>query len=286
LPGRSTVPVLLPAKSLHGVVQGKLPLNTNKQYQTVVNNKIITTLAQQFHQTPQNLKSATMHSLQLAFEIFQNRDGYFEKVSEDKYPKTIIKGQVLFIFLAAFVYGVIMGSYNGPAQAISSGIKLSLLIFLTLLICFPAFYIVQLLLGSKMKLKQLIIMLLGGFVMLTTILVAFAPIVLFFQLSRSPYSFLQLLHFFVFVFAGIWSMRVVVETLKTACEKKNIYPKIGLTIFRLWIFILAFVGIQLSWNLRPFIGTREIPFEIFRDTTQNNIYATLIGAIGRLLDAN
>jgi hypothetical protein len=145
---------------------------------------------------------------------------------------------------------------------------------------------VQLLLGSKMKLRQLAIILLGGFVMLTTILVAFAPIVLFFQLSNSPYSFLQLLHFFVFVFAGIWSMRTVVETLKVACEKKNIYPKIGITIFRIWIFILAFVGIQLAWNLRPFIGARDLPFEWLREGTQTNIYATLIGAVGKLLMGN
>lgn len=227
-----------------------------------------------------------MHALQLAFEIFQNRDVYFEKVSEDKYPRVIIKGQIILIFLAAFIYGIIMGSYNGLAQAFSSGIKLILLILLTLSICFPSFYIVQLLLGSKMKLRQLIIILLGGFVMLSTILVAFAPIALFFQLSSSPYAFLQLLHFFVFVFAGIWSMRTVAETLKIACEKKNIYPKIGLTIFRLWIFILAFVGIQLSWTLRPFIGSKEIQFEIFRESTQTNIYATLIGAVGRLLNGN
>lgn len=227
-----------------------------------------------------------MYALKLAFEIFQKRDVYLEKVSEDSYPKAIIKGQIIFIFLAAFIYGVIMGSYNGVAQAFSSGIKLIALIFLTLLICFPSFYVVQLLLGSKIKLQQLIIILLGSFVMLTTILVAFAPITLFFQLSNSPYSFLQLLHFFVFVFAGAWSMRTVAEILKIACEKKNIYPKIGLIIFRVWIFILAFVGIQLSWNLRPFIGAKDLAFEIFRDSTQTNIYATLFGALGRLLQGH
>jgi hypothetical protein len=227
-----------------------------------------------------------MHAVQLAFEIFQNRERYLDRVSEDNYPPSIIKGQLLLIFVAAFIYGLIMGSYNGVPQAFSSGVKLIVLILLTLCICFPSFYIVQLLLGSKMKLRQLIVILLGSFVMLTTILVAFAPIVLFFQLSRSPYAFLQLLHFFVFVFAGIWSMRTVVETLKIACEKKNIYPKIGLTIFRFWIFILAFVGIQLSWNLRPFIGSKHLTFEIFREGTQTNIYATLIGAVGRLLQGN
>ncbi len=224
-----------------------------------------------------------MHALQLAFEIFQNRDNYFEKVSSDQYPQSIIKGQIILIIIASVVYGLIMGSYNGLYQALSSGVKLVVLIFLTLIICFPSFYIVQLLLGSKMKLRQLAVMLLGGFVMLTTILVAFAPIVLFFQLSNSPYAFLQLLHFFVFVFAGIWSMRTVVEALKLACEKKNIYPKIGLTIFRVWIFILAFVGIQLSWNLRPFIGSKDMKFEIVRKDTQTNIYTILIGAAGRLL---
>lgn len=225
-----------------------------------------------------------MQSVLLAFEIFQQRDHYLEKVSNDEYPTSIIKGQVLLIFAGALIYGLIMGSYNGPMQSFSSGVKLVGLIFLTIAICFPSFYIVQLLLGSKIKLRQLIILLLGGFVMLTTILVAFAPIALFFQLSNSPYSFLQLLHFFVFIFAGIWSMRTVVETLKIACEKKNIYPKIGITIFRIWIFILAFVGIQLSWNLRPFIGSRMMIFEWFRSETQSNIYATLIGAIGRLLN--
>lgn len=227
-----------------------------------------------------------MNSLQLAFEIFQNRDRYFEKVSEDNYSGSVIKGQVLLILTGGLVYGMIMGSYNGAAQSFSSGIKLVGLIFLNLAICFPSFYIVQLLLGSKMKFRQLAIILLGGFVMLTTILVAFAPIALFFQLSNSPYSFIQLLHFFVFVFAGIWSMRTVVETLKIACEKKNIYPKIGITIFRIWIFILAFVGIQLAWNLRPFIGARELPFEWLREGTQTNIYATLIAAVGKLFQGN
>ncbi|MGC4102088.1 hypothetical protein [Ferruginibacter sp.] len=101
-----------------------------------------------------------MQSLLLAFEIFQNRDRYFENVSEDKYPRSIITGQLILIFIAAFIYGTIMGSYNGVAQAISSGIKLVALIFITVSICFPSFYIVQLLLGSKMKLKQLVIILL------------------------------------------------------------------------------------------------------------------------------
>jgi hypothetical protein len=224
-----------------------------------------------------------VHALQLAFEVFQDRENYFEKIGEDAYPTDILKGQLALIALGGAAYGLVMGSYNSVLQAISSALKLPTLIFVTLLICFPSFYIVQLLLGSKMRIRQLAIMLLGGFVMLTTILTAFAPISLFFQLSGSPYAFLQLLHFGIFAFAGFWSMRVVAEALQNAFEKKNIYPKIGITVFRIWIFILAFVGIQLSWNLRPFIGSQEMAFEWFRQGTQGNIYATLLSAIGRLM---
>lgn len=224
----------------------------------------------------------TTNSLQLAFEVFQNRESYFEKVAEDTYPKAILTGQIALIAIASAAYGLVMGSYNGPMQSISSGLKLPALVFVSLAICFPSFYIVQLLLGSKMTLRQLAVMLLGGFVMMTTILLAFAPISLFFQLSGSPYTFLQLLHFGIFAFAGFWSMRTVLEALANACEKKGIYPKTGLTVFRLWIFILAFVGIQLSWNLRPFIGSKEMVFEWLRSETQSNIYATLFGALGNL----
>lgn len=227
--------------------------------------------------------SSVKDSLQMAFEVFQDRAAYFEKVGEDAYPTAIIRGQLLIIIGAAMIYGAVMGSYNGGLQAISSALKLPALVLFTLFICFPSFYIVQLLLGSTMKLRQLSVILFGGFVMLTILLLAFAPISLFFQLSGSPYAFLQLLHFIIFTFAGFWSMRTVSEALTTACEKRGIYPKIGITVFRIWIFILAFVGIQLSWNLRPFIGSQDMAFEWFRSGTQGNIYATLFAALGRLM---
>ena len=220
--------------------------------------------------------------LKQAFEVLSERDLHFEKIGKDSYGNRIIWGQILLIFLFTFFYGLIMGSYNSAQQALVTGIKLWVLLFLTLSICFPSFYIVQLILGSKIKIRQLLILLLSGFVMTTTIMVAFAPIVLFFQLSGDNYAFLQLLHVFVFFFSGFFGMRVVLEALKTTFEQNNVYPKIGITVFRIWIIIFAFVGIQLSWNLRPFIGSKEMPFELFRSNTQGNFYSTVFGALGRL----
>lgn len=217
-----------------------------------------------------------------AFDVLQNRDEHFEKIGQDVYPTSLIRNQLLLIFFFTFFYGAIMGSYNSLLQSVSSGVKLWILMILTLIICFPSFYIVQLILGSKIKIRQLLILILSGFVMTSIIMVAFAPIVLFFQLSGGNYAFLQLLHVGILLFAGFFGMRAVLDALKTTFEHNGVYPKIGLKIFQIWVLIFAFVGMQLSWNLRPFVGSKEMPFELLRSNTQGNFYSTVFGAIGQM----
>ena len=43
---------------------------------------------------------------------------------------------------------------------------------------------------------------------------------------------------------------------------------------------------QLSWNLRPFIGSKDLPFELFRTETRGNFYTTVFGAIGQLFNVD
>jgi hypothetical protein len=209
------------------------------------------------------------------FKVFQNRDEYFELLSQGKYSKNFLLKQIGIILLFAFIYGVVMGSYNSFLQSIVTGVKVPVLITLALLICFPALYVIQYILGSKMGLVQMIIMILSGFLMFSSILVSFAPIVLFFMITGNDYNFLKLLHVAIFTFSGIFGMRIILEALKFSCEKKNIYPKIGLNIFKFWIFVFAFVGMQLAWNLRPFLGDKNEEFELFRER-EGNFYKAVV----------
>ncbi|MEO0474246.1 MAG: hypothetical protein AAF206_31855, partial [Bacteroidota bacterium] len=127
------------------------------------------------------------------------------------------------------------------------------------------------------------IMLLSGLVMTSTIMLAFGPIVLFFQLSGGNYNFLQLLHVGIMIFSGIFGMRVVLDALRNACDNQAVYPKVGLSVFKIWVIIFALVGFQLSWNLRPFLGQKEQPFEIVRTDTRGNVYSTIFRSMGSLL---
>jgi hypothetical protein len=219
------------------------------------------------------------------FPSFQNKDDYFEKIiSEDNSSGKILS---LYILMNCFsvLYGLAMGSYHGFEQAISAGIKIPVLFSLSLIICLPAFFIIQYTLGSRLKLFQMIAVICSGFVLTTAIMVAFVPIVVFFLLTGSNYYFLQLLHILIFIIAGIFGMKTIVDALKYTCEKKGVYPKIGVEVFKFWVVILGIVGIQLAWNLRPFTGDKGKPFALFRNY-EGNFYTAVIYSVNQLLSGN
>ena len=48
------------------------------------------------------------------------------------------------------------------------------------------------------------------------------------------------------------------------------------TLLRAWIVIYAFVGIQMGWLLRPFVGDPGIPTRFFREDTWGNAYIKVV----------
>jgi len=129
----------------------------------------------------------------------------------------------------------------------------------------------------------MVFIILSGFVLTSAIAISFAPIVILFQVTGGNYHFLQLLHVAIFIFSGIFGMRLMVEALKFACEKKDIYPHIGVNVFRIWMIILAFVGIQIAWNLRPFLCNKTEEFKLFRKY-EGNFYTAIIYSVQQLVN--
>jgi hypothetical protein len=214
------------------------------------------------------------------FKIFQDTETLFDERTNEQSNK-IILNQILIICAFTFLYGAVMGSYHSFLQSIMAGLKIIFLFLCTIIICFPSFYVIQQVLGSKMNLRQMIIIVLSGFVLTSEIALSFSPIIILFQITGSNYHFLQLLHVAVFLFGGIFGMRLMIEALKFACEKKDIYPHIGVTVFRIWIIILAFASIQLAWNLRPFLANKNEEFKLFRKY-EGNFYTAIIYSVQQL----
>lgn len=215
------------------------------------------------------------------FKIFQNTESFFEERDKER-SKRLIINQLLIICVFTFLYGVVMGSYHSFLQSLVSGIKVTFLFLITILICFPSFFVIQQVLGSRMTFRQMINIILSGFVLTSAIAISFSPIIILFQVTGGNYHFLQLLHVAIFIFSGIFGMRLMIEALKYACDKKDIYPQVGVTVFRIWIIILAFVGIQLAWNLRPFLSDKNEEFKLFR-RYEGNFYTAIIYSVQQLV---
>lgn len=214
----------------------------------------------------------------LSLEFFPrmtNRDDFFERLLQPDHALGRIANQFLQLLVFSFLYGASMGAYNSVLQAVVAGCKTAFLFTLVLVICFPAFFIIQYILGSRLSIGQMVSIVLSGFVLTGAIMLSFVPVVVFFLLTGGNYYFLQLLHIAVFLLSGVFGMKTIIDALKYSCEKRSVYPHTGVVVFRFWVVIMVFVGIQLAWNLRPFMGDRGEPFMLFRHY-EGNFYTALI----------
>jgi hypothetical protein len=53
-------------------------------------------------------------------------------------------------------------------------------------------------------------------------------------------------------------------------------------MFWSWTVIYCFVGSQVAWTLRPFVGFPGAPFELFRQLG-GNFYTNVLASLGEIL---
>ena len=219
----------------------------------------------------------------LLIRLLRERDAVFEEIIEHKevWRKAWVFLLASFLMMAA--YGFPMGLFNGIPQAAASTLKFPLLFFLTLAICYPALFVLNNLFGSKIGFAQTTALILASMTYAGMLLAGFAPIVLLFVISGSDYAFLKLLHVAFCGIAAASGLISMYRGLVIVCEKHDVYPRLAMRTFRVWLLLFAFVGAQMSWNLRPFIGAKELPFQIFR-AQEGNFYKAVLQAVLELAD--
>ncbi|HEV2749491.1 MAG TPA: hypothetical protein VGV12_03095 [Gemmatimonadales bacterium] len=217
--------------------------------------------------------------------LLSDREKFFEEVVEGIALRSKLRYAVLTIILLAGFFGLVSGAYSGPAQAVSAAVKLPFLFFATFAVCFPAFFVVQVLVGSRLRLLQVAVLVFGALALTCVLLAAFVPITAFFLVTGANYYFQHLLNIALAGVAGLFGIYALHEGLSVVCEKRGVYPRKALTIMRVWAVLLAFVGIQLAWTLRPFLGDRNQPFQVF-GKYQGNFYAAIIYAVNKLIQGD
>jgi hypothetical protein len=178
------------------------------------------------------------------------------------------------VCLSAF-YGLVMGFPGGWRQCACSALKLPMLLLLSLCVCFPAMAVLVMLIGLPLDSFQVLNLLLSVLVLNAVVLASLAPIAWFFG-TTSDYHFVKLTHVAFFGSTALYSMWVLLRALLLIGASMPDGTGASMRLFLLWLAAYGFVGCQMAWLLRPFIGAPGLPFEFIRRRTGGLSFYTAV----------
>jgi len=186
------------------------------------------------------------------------------------------------VMIIAFssLYGAVMGTYHldSTARLVQVGYsaaKVPLLLLVTSLLCLPAFFVLNTVLGLRDDFREALQAILAGQAGLSVGLAALAPIVRFWYFSNSDYNSAQLFNAFLFAVATLAGHLVMRRYYRHLVARR---PAHRFTLYG-WVILYAFVGIQMGWTLRPFIGIPTQPVTFFRAEPFSNAYVFVAGLL-------
>jgi hypothetical protein len=221
-----------------------------------------------------------MEAFTVIEHILRNRKDFFDEIQTSSEVTTKIRDMLISSITFFALYGAVLGSSNSALQALSSAIKLPILFLITLIICLPTLYFFNLLFGSRLTLPQTLALILTAITVTAVLTLSFAPISLFFWLTAPNYQFFKLLNVAILTLTGFFGLTFLVSGMSHVQQEDKRTPRSF--ILRMWIFVYGFVGTQMAWTLRPFLGAPGYPFQIFRQLG-GNFYVNVAESIWGIL---
>lgn len=193
------------------------------------------------------------------------------------------------IALGAGLYGATIGLWRAPLQALFSAMKFPALVFLTTLGNALLNGMIAQLMGLRISFRCASMSIAASFAIASLILGSLSPITFFMTLNTPPlasghaalsHSFTLLAHVFIIAFAGVMGNVCLFRLLLHICGKTATARKV---LFA-WLAGNMFLGCQLSWIMRPFIGSPGLPVEFLRaNAFQGNFYESVFQSLARLI---
>jgi hypothetical protein len=188
------------------------------------------------------------------------------------------------VAIGGAAYGGVMGCFGGfagdrPLQVVFSAVKVPLLIAVTTALAMPSFFVMNTLLGLRDDFAEAARAVAVTQSAVAVVLACLAPYTALWYLSTADYheaSAFNALMFAVASVAAQWVLRRRYARL-IARNRRHRAMLWG------WLGVYAFVGIQMGWVLRPFIGQPGVPVTFFRDETWGNAYVVVLETLWRAL---
>ena len=219
-----------------------------------------------------------MSVFDIAERIFRDRASFLAEVQEAAgLPVKIGKSAVVWA-VALLLSGAVMGAPGGVYQILASAIKLPLLFGVTALICLPLLYFFALYFGAKWNLCQVGALLSAMLVVVAAIALAWVPALLVLWISVGDYALYKLACAAVLAFSGVLGVLFLGQALDALTPGAALRRR----LFWVWAILYAFIGGQLAWLARPFVGVPGAAFQ-FLAGSGGSLYADLARTFWTLL---
>ena len=144
------------------------------------------------------------------------------------------------------IYGFVVGTFSGGDQYWAAPVKIAAGLFISAAICLPSLYIFSCLGGSQARLIEVFGLMAGFLVLMTVLLIGFAPVAwVFSQSTQSVFAMgaLHLIFWFVATWFGLRFLHTGLSHLGARSGGWNV-----------WVVIFLFVALQMTTALRPLVG--------------------------------
>ena len=164
-------------------------------------------------------------------------------------------------------------------QVAVSAVKVPLLLLATLALSLPSYFVLNTLLGVRSDFAEAWRAVVASQAGLTIILISLAPLTAFWYASSSDYQAAILFNALMFAVASFGAQALLRRGYRPLIAKNPRHR----WLLRAWIVLYAFVGIQMGWILRPFIGKPTEPVQFFRHAEWENAYVVVARMIRAFL---
>jgi hypothetical protein len=165
----------------------------------------------------------------------------------------LIAGMLLVAILCSAIYGVIVGSFSGGDQWWAAPVKVTCGLLISALICLPSLYIFTSLSGAQARLVEIFGLVIGLLMLMTILLIGFAPVAWLFSQSTQSLAWMGFLHLLFWGISTAFGLRFLQAGFAHAKARSSS----GLNT---WALIFVLVVLQMTTALRPIVGPTQETF--------------------------
>lgn len=212
-------------------------------------------------------------ALGLIDQLLRDRDAMLARIATGRDLAAVTRAMVATIAVAMAIVGAALGSYRGGVQIGYAAIKLPLVLLGTAALSAPALTALGAALGRRVRLSADLALVVTALAFGALMLAACTPLILLARALDLSYHRMILGTVAGFALAGVASLRMIVHALRAETGPGRGAAVVGLCI------VLALVGGQLSWALRPYLVRPRAEEVVFLRDVEGSLFDAIGGAL-------